>query len=1331
MTILSPNFPPRSRLSPAAGALFGMCLLCGVSRADTVWNVNVGSASNQITTGDNYTGAATENTANSTWNHVSSTATATLADSTGNNSAGITFTIVPAATSTLNFGVQALTTGDKIFRTWIKDNGNDDLFTITFGNLNPASTYSLVVYSDWFWANGNGALPVTQTSGTGLIGTYFINRDIASGINGVVGPLLADTNPANVASGETNHARFNGLIPGPGNTLSFSMGGVNGPVNGFQLVETSGGAPDTAAPVPNPMSWSSLPAAAGPSGITMTATTATDASGVEYFFDETSGNPGGTDSGWQDSPIYIDTGLDPNTAYTYTVTARDKSANQNTTTASAPASATTGSTSSGTVVWNVNIGGQTIPAGYGGAIAQTSPVQWNSITTSSVSGLALKDANNSTAAGITLDVSSDRAPGGQALTSGDAIFAGYFGGAGASTTITLNGLTPDNAYDILFYSDWFWRNGDSLPVTQTLGGGLTGTYYINRNLSGTNGVVPALAEDTNPANVTSGAGNNGNYCRIVGITPDLDGKVRFRVGDGNNTAFSAFQLVRTGVVPPRADILAFGLPGNAGVINNTDITIKVPFGTDRSDLAPDFTLWPGATCVPVSGTSRNFNSPRTYTVTSSDSLVTKTYTAAVEFHPPLPEFTLSAPANWDGRQTITVQPVISNLPLLQANNGTSFTYEWSVENVAVTRTISPAVMSLTRAQGNGPLVVTLTLSNGSVGVTRSTVIDVQQPATDPWIERSPLAGEKPVAGQFFARNPSTNLGTIFYRGTESGSPDDVYLKVYRTPSGGAESLHATHRQALAAGAYDFTATLEAGLFTYRVVYGTRTGGVDTDITTVNNLVCGDAFIIAGQSNAQATDNAEPQADDADPWVKTYNASLGWVPAYAKPTSPNWGSKIGFWGMKLARDLVTEHQIPVCIINGAVGGTRIDQHQPNPGDRTVGAGTYDIYANLLNRVLAARLSHGIRGVFWHQGESDGGSAGPPLEPDHQFYENHFLAMSSAWKEDFPNLRNYIIYQVEPNPCGLGPFASEVRDIQRRLPRLYSNMSVLHNLNLPGYEGCHYSRGGYESMADRLLPVVRRDFYGFDPGGPVTPPNLIRARFTSGDRTAIALEFDQAMSWNMFSTPNLFINGAANMVASGGESGNIVTLQLTAPASANATLQYLRDSWNRNNATLLYGANGLPALSFTGVPIEPSAPYQSWVESRNLSGPDAAGNADPDNDGLENALEYVLGGEPNPANPGSNSAGLVPIPAVGPTGDLVFTFPRRIESTGNVSLVFEWSDDLEFSNAASLPIGATGSSFEGINVAINPIDSATEEIVVTVPALRATNGKLFGRLRATIL
>jgi hypothetical protein len=305
--------------------------------APTVWNVNVGNDSintaNQITTTDNFVGAAVENTANSTWNAVSSTATSTLADSTGNSGAAVTFTITPAAGSAIDFGQANQATGAEIFTTWIKDNGNNDRFTITFGNLTPSDTYALVIYSDWVW--GPNGVPVEQTAGSGLTGIFFINSP-AGNPNA---PLLEDTNPANVASGNSNYARFNGLTADGSNNLTFSMGGVDGPINGFQLVKIDLG--DTTAPTPDPMTWATPPVATSPYSITMTATTASDASGVEYQFTETSNNPGGTSSEWQTSPTYTDTDLVPDTTYTYTVTARDLSPAKNETQASSAESATT------------------------------------------------------------------------------------------------------------------------------------------------------------------------------------------------------------------------------------------------------------------------------------------------------------------------------------------------------------------------------------------------------------------------------------------------------------------------------------------------------------------------------------------------------------------------------------------------------------------------------------------------------------------------------------------------------------------------------------------------------------------------------------------------------------------------------------------------------------------------------------------------------------------------------------------------------------------------------------------------------------------------------
>ena len=84
---------------------------------------------------------------------------------------------------------------------------------------------------------------------------------------------------------------------------------------------------ETNPPSPNPMSFSSYPHELNTSQIAMTATTATDPSGgIQYYFDYTSSptaGPGGTDSGWQSSSSYTDSGLGPNEDYCYRVRARD------------------------------------------------------------------------------------------------------------------------------------------------------------------------------------------------------------------------------------------------------------------------------------------------------------------------------------------------------------------------------------------------------------------------------------------------------------------------------------------------------------------------------------------------------------------------------------------------------------------------------------------------------------------------------------------------------------------------------------------------------------------------------------------------------------------------------------------------------------------------------------------------------------------------------------------------------------------------------------------------------------------------------------------------
>jgi len=288
-------------------------------------------------------------------------------------------------------------------------------------------------------------------------------------------------------------------------------------------------------------------------------------------------------------------------------------------------------------------------------------------------------------------------------------------------------------------------------------------------------------------------------------------------------------------------------------------------------------------------------------------------------------------------------------------------------------------------------------------------------------------------------------------------------------------------------------------------------------------------------------------------------------------------------MDLAKHLLETQKIPLCVINGAVGGTRIDQHQRNannPNDKDT------IYGRWLTRVQQARLTHGIRAVLWHQGEADQGIDGPDSGYGWETYESYFLKMSAAWKQDLPNLQYYYLYQIWPNACGQGgnQHSDKLRDVQRRLPRLYSNLRVMSTLGIKPEGGCHYPAAGYAEMARLMIPLVERDLYGKTFDKPITAPDLKQASFTSARQDEIALEFDQPMAFCDALVSQFYLDGKAAQVVSGAAAGHVVKLKLAAPSTAK-TITYLTDrNWDSRN--LLHGQNGVAALTFCGVEIAPA-------------------------------------------------------------------------------------------------------------------------------------------------
>jgi autotransporter-associated beta strand protein len=153
------------------------------------------------------------------------------------------------------------------------------------------------------------------------------------------------------------------------------------------------------------------------------------------------------------------------------------------------------------------------------------------------------------------------------------------------------------------------------------------------------------------------------------------------------------------------------------------------------------------------------------------------------------------------------------------------------------------------------------------------------------------------------------------------------------------------------------------------------------------------------------------------------------------------------------------------------------------------------------------------------------------------------------------------------------------------------------------------------------------------------------------------------------------------------------------------------------------------------LGPSASYASWIAGFGLAGLDAAATADPDFDGIENAVEMVLGG--NPAT-GMDTALLPTIELVNadPDGDttfsdyLLFTYRRTdLSVTAGVTAACESDTDLvaPWSTAVGGVSGVVILTDDNYGL-FTPPAADTDRVRVFVP--RGVNTTLFGRLNVQV-
>jgi hypothetical protein len=127
------------------------------------------------------------------------------------------------------------------------------------------------------------------------------------------------------------------------------------------------------------------------------------------------------------------------------------------------------------------------------------------------------------------------------------------------------------------------------------------------------------------------------------------------------------------------------------------------------------------------------------------------------------------------------------------------------------------------------------------------------------------------------------------------------------------------------------------------------------------------FLLAGQSNMAGRGQVEAQDSVVNPRVLKLDKSMAWVPAvdplhWDKPTLVGVGPGRSFGLTLAARDTTAR----IGLIPTAVGGSPVSSWAPGALDPATGTHPYD---DALARLRIAQRTGKLRGILWHQGESD--------------------------------------------------------------------------------------------------------------------------------------------------------------------------------------------------------------------------------------------------------------------------------------------------------------------------------------------------------------------------
>lgn len=266
--------------------------------------------------------------------------------------------------------------------------------------------------------------------------------------------------------------------------------------------------------------------------------------------------------------------------------------------------------------------------------------------------------------------------------------------------------------------------------------------------------------------------------------------------------------------------------------------------------------------------------------------------------------------------------------------------------------------------------------------------------------------------------------------------------------------------------------------------------IEDTIVSVDGVLVGDLWVLAGQSNMQGVGNMidvvqpsplvnmlamngvwrpaqEPLhilAESPDPVHGTFNSE---EERQAAIEGAKNGPKGAGLGMAFASEMVRRTGRPVGLVCTAHGGTSMEQW--NPAGREAGGAS--LYGSMYAQVQ--RAGGMIRGALWYQGESDANPEAMAV------FREKCEGLVAAMRRDFEN-PDMPFYYVQigrfVNP-GTDPASwNRIQDLQRTCETSIPRSGMVAAIDLELDDLIHVGTPGLKRLGKRLANLAERDLYG---------------------------------------------------------------------------------------------------------------------------------------------------------------------------------------------------------------------------------------------------------------